>query len=568
MSCAVGLSSTFVVNEDGELFSWGFNQHSALGLLGAWPEVRDVEFTTIPTQIRDVGKGVQMVTANQSRAACVMQDGTVFLWGQGNKFPFPHVADTAGRDRPLIHVRHHDLEGERATQVACNKYGWTIVTDTGSVFVGMFNDTPVGPHGHIDNTDEAMQFASDSGLLFFRQIRPTVRLQQQVFGNMPIKMVAAGESHMLASGVFHGLWSWGANIQGCLGHGLGQELHTSTPTPVPAFHTHRVTWVAAGSFTSMAISAGSSGVTGVPRDDAGVYGWGRNLAGELGVGYEEGPSYMAQHEYQLRLQPVRISPAAFDDETIIMVACGPHCTAAISDTGKMWLFGYTARMANYTWSRQHALHSRGINVQTGRGRARDAVQGAGGGDGAGSDASNSSSDFSYSSDDSADEENRTDRRGTPFETKYVHKPVPARVQQRHFLGAKIVAVAAGDSHLAATTEDGHLYMFYAGIIPVLYRPYCTPLDDMYTEPVPALQKQLFGGKPLAVRGAWGPTHMFGMSRRDVALYAHGHFRSSSQYRAHTTSTRTRQQQMWAKQQAAGAAASTASTAADCTHWPS
>ena len=68
------------------------------------------------------------------------------------------------------------------TQVVCNQFGWNIVTDSGSVFAGMFLDTFVGPDGHIDDTNEAMRFTSETGELFFRQIYPTVRLAREFFG--------------------------------------------------------------------------------------------------------------------------------------------------------------------------------------------------------------------------------------------------------------------------------------------------------------------------------------------------------------------------------------------------
>jgi len=569
MSCAVSDRCTFVINEDGELFSWGRNEYSELGLMGAWPLVHNVGFTTIPTRIRAVGTGVLMVTAHRSRVACVMRDGTVFLWGRGNRFPFPYVDDLAGRDRPLIHVQQDELEGDWATQVVCNQFGWNIVTDSGSVFAGMFLDTFVGPDGHIDDTNEAMRFTSETGELFFRQIYPTVRLAREFFGRQPVKMVAVGTSHVLACGVFCRLWSWGTNTLGCLGRGLGSRHDTRTPTAVPSFETHRVTWVAAGPAHSMAISAGTSGLTRVRRDDAGVYGWGRNESGELGVGYEVAPSYMEQHELQVHLRPVRISPTAFDDDTITMITCAAYCTAAISDTGKMWLWGNTSGMSFETWTVRHALHSRGINVETGRGRARDgaAAQGHGSGAGAGDDSSSMSGSFD-GSDDSDDQENITLHRGTPLEFKYVWKFFPQRVLQRHFLGARIVAVVASDSHLAATTEHGYLYMFYGGIIPVLYRPYCTPLDVMLGEPAITSQKQYFGGRALAVRGASLRTDQSAMSRRDVVPYASGRFRSSSEYSAYMANTQRRQQQIWEKQEAAALAAVTAgtiaSTAADST----
>jgi len=433
----------------------------------------------------------------------------------------------------------------------------------------MFVDTPLGPDGHVDNTNEAMRYVSESAELFFRQIFPTVRLTSEYFGRQPIKIVAAGGRHVLACGVFCGLWSWGANRDGCLGHGLAPHHSTNTPMPVSTFDSHRVIWVAAGPMHSMSISAGTSGLTAVRCDDAGVYGWGSNVAGELGVGYEEAPSYMGQHELNMHLRPIRITPTAFDNKTITMIACAAHVTAVISDTGKMWLFGNTFRMAHQLWPRQHAMHSRGINIETGRGRA-GAHEGAAA-EGHGSESYDDSRPrvvLSDESDDSDDQENGTVYRYTPMETKYLYNVFPQRVLQRHFLGARIVHVAAGDTHVAATTEDGHLYMFYAGITPVLYRPYCTALEVMQSDPVLTSQKQYFGGQPLAVR----LTNLSAMSRRDVASYASGRFRSSSEYWAYIASTQIRQQRKWEKQEAAQsaavAAATTASTAADSGLGPS
>jgi hypothetical protein len=104
-------------------------------------------------------------------------------------------------------------------------------------------------------------------------------------------------------------------------------------------------------------------------------------------------------------------------------------------------------------------------------------------------------------------------------------------------------------------------MFYGGIIPVLYRPYCTPLDVMLGEPALTSQKQYFGGRALAVRGASLLTDQSAMSRRDVVPYASGRFRSSSEYSAYMASTQRRQQQIWEKQEAAALAAVTAATIA-------
>jgi len=47
---------------------------------------------------------------------------------------------------------------------------------------------------------------------------------------------------------------------------------------------------------------------------------------------------------------VRIDAVYFDNENITMIACALHCTAAVSETGKMWMFCNTNRMSGLAWS--------------------------------------------------------------------------------------------------------------------------------------------------------------------------------------------------------------------------
>ena len=93
----------------------------------------------------------------------------------------------------------------------------------------------------------------------------------------------------------------------------------------------------------MVVSAGTTG----RRDDGGVFRWGSNHAGQLGVGYA----------LSVHVQPVRIDPVYFD---ITMIACALHCTADVSKTGKMWMFSNTNRMSGLAWSVSHALQARGV----------------------------------------------------------------------------------------------------------------------------------------------------------------------------------------------------------------
>jgi len=99
----------------------------------------------------------------------------------------------------------------------------------------------------------------------------------------------------------------------------------------------------------------------------------------------------------------------------------------------------------------------------------------------------------------SDSENETDHQGKRYEKKSVHKIFPQRVRQEHVLGARFSLAAVSDSHVAATTEDGHLYMFYRGIIPVLYRPSSQPTSLVGVDPVLLLDQPYFGGRRVASR---------------------------------------------------------------------
>jgi len=119
------------------------------------------------------------------------------------------------------------------------------------------------------------------GYQFYRENQLAFRVEREYFSNMLIKMITAGNFHVLASGLYKGLWTWGTNLDGFLGRGIGTELTTDVPAPVPEFQAHQLTYLSASLRHSIVVSAGTTG----RRDDGGVFRWGSNHAGQLGVGY-------------------------------------------------------------------------------------------------------------------------------------------------------------------------------------------------------------------------------------------------------------------------------------------
>lgn len=462
MSIAVGEGCTFVINEVGSLYSWGRNTHSELGRHGIGPFAPTITNSVTPNHIAKLGNTVESVTGNGSRAACVMEDGSVWMWGKANTTPVPRTNKTPR------HIPRHFFQGEWPAQVACSSQRNYILTDAGSVFSTVALDTVI------------------DGVVVEQFLRPTL-LPREHFAGMPVKMIATGKYHVLAIGMQLGLWSWGVNFVGSIGCGLvgaEEQLH---PTPVTPFQTHRMTYVAAGNYHSMAVSAGTYEVGG---DEDGLFAWGNARNGQLGLQKE---AILQQS------RPRRINAEHFNSEKISMVACANTCTIALAESGTLWMFGELSVMSTEA---------------VGNVTVDDIVDVA---------------EINYE-DTEAWEWEDTDNDvvgediGVDMYNPFMYH-IPRKVRLDPFRGAKIVAVAAGTTHVAICTENGLLYL-WNGFRPALFRPVGQPLP----EPVPAsviVRQPYFGG--YAIRVAYRLAH------RDAARFALGHVRTNAEYHAHLRS---------------------------------
>ena len=95
----------------------------------------------------------------------------------------------------------------------------------------------------------------------------------QLEGDLRARQVAAGAAHSLAVDADGGLWSWGRNAHGQLGHG------TARPSPAPRrvlpLRARPVVQAAAGAFHSLAVL----------REGA-LYAFGLGADGRLGLGHQ------------------------------------------------------------------------------------------------------------------------------------------------------------------------------------------------------------------------------------------------------------------------------------------
>uniref|UniRef100_A0A803PIG1 RCC1-like domain-containing protein n=1 Tax=Cannabis sativa TaxID=3483 RepID=A0A803PIG1_CANSA len=139
--------------------------------------------------------------------------------------------------------------------------------------------------------------------------------QLSALDGLEISSVTCGADHTTAYSERHmEVYSWGWGDFGRLGHGNSSDLFT--PQPIKALHGIRITQIACGDSHCLAVTM-----------EGEVQSWGRNQNGQLGLGTTEDS-----------LVPRKIQ--AFKGISIKMVAAGAEHTAAITEDGSLYGWGW------------------------------------------------------------------------------------------------------------------------------------------------------------------------------------------------------------------------------------
>ena len=131
-------------------------------------------------------------------------------------------------------------------------------------------------------------------------------------GGKKIVVVAAKFCHTAAITDSGELWTWGWNVDGQLGIG-DTEIYRHAPVKV-SVNGQKIVAVAAGTYHTAAVT-----------DSGELWTWGDNNAGQLGIG-----------DTTDRHAPVKVS---VNGQKIVAVAAGVRHTAAITDSGELWIWG-------------------------------------------------------------------------------------------------------------------------------------------------------------------------------------------------------------------------------------
>ncbi|MQL97247.1 hypothetical protein Taro_029942 [Colocasia esculenta] len=130
---------------------------------------------------------------------------------------------------------------------------------------------------------------------------------------VPVAAVTCGGFFTIAVTTEGQLWSWGANSNFELGR--GNNVSDWRPTPIPGLEGVRVIQIASGGYHSLALT-----------DKGEVLSWGHGGHGQLG------------HQ-SIKNQKVPLLVESLAKEHVIYIACGGSSSAAVTDTGKLYMWG-------------------------------------------------------------------------------------------------------------------------------------------------------------------------------------------------------------------------------------
>jgi alpha-tubulin suppressor-like RCC1 family protein len=279
-----GQDHSSAITETGKLYTWGWNQYGQLG---------DGTTTnkSTPTLIDAFnGEKIVAVSLGASHSSAITETGKLYIWGY-NYYGQLGDGTTTNISTPTL---IDSFGGEKVVAVSLGYYHSSAITETGKLYTWGLNN--YGRLGDGTTTQRNTPTLIDA------------------FGGEKIVSVSLGTHHSSAITETGKLYTWGYNYYGQLGDGTTTQRNT--PTLIDAFGGEKIVSVSLGGYHSSAIT-----------ETGKLYTWGYNNNGELGDGTTTS-----------RTTPTLID--SFGGEKIVAVSLGRNHSSAITETGKLYIWGY------------------------------------------------------------------------------------------------------------------------------------------------------------------------------------------------------------------------------------
>lgn len=246
---AVGARHTLALSAEGELFAWGENDR---GQLGDGTQVR----RDVPVRVDIGGRKFTTMGAGWKHSLAVNEDGQLYAWGENT---FAQLGAEPSTTNVVLVSNHTNLAGVRIVAVGGGAGFSAALSDDGRVFT--WGEADLGQTGNT------RVFA------LWVPIPSQVDTNGVLSGKRVVSMAVQAHNTLVLTSD-GGMFGWGWNVFGNLGNGTARTANI----PVAVDMT--------GALAGKTISQLSGGwdFAMVLTADGEVFGWGRNMDGELGQG--------------------------------------------------------------------------------------------------------------------------------------------------------------------------------------------------------------------------------------------------------------------------------------------
>jgi len=291
------------LHNDSSVWTWGWNNKGQLG---------DGQTTDLfaPTRVEGLTRVTRIATGAYHTMA-LLYNGDVKIWGS-NSYGQLGDGTLTERYRP---VAVNNLENVKDISAGYN-HSLAILYDNTVMAWGQNNAGQIG-----DNTSNN------------KKLTPV-----KVSDLVNVISLAAGKEHSMALKKNGTVWTWGSNDKGQLGIGSTQNKNH----PVIIETLSDIVAIAAGGQHSLALD-----------DDGAIWVWGLNNQGQLGNG-----TMMTDANLNYASSPAKIE----SNETFIAIAAGENHSMALSTDGTVWAWGDNSKGQLGNNSIQNSLEPQKVNA--------------------------------------------------------------------------------------------------------------------------------------------------------------------------------------------------------------
>ena len=287
---ACGVFHTFILKNDGSVWSCGNNGYGQLGL---GDTTKRTTFTQVTTNINN---DVKYIACGQYHTFILKNDGSVWSCGD-NYYGQLGLNDTTDTDRKIFTKVTNNINND-ATQIVCGQYHAFILKNDGSVWgCGKNNSGQLG----LGNTTTQITFT-----------KVTTNI------NNDVKQIACGYNHTYILKNDGSIWVCGLNTDGELG--FGDTTNRNTFTQVTTNINNDVKQIVGGQYHTIIL-----------KNDGSVWSCGSNGSGELGLGNTTDRNTFTKVTTNI-------------NNDVKQIACGGYHTFILKNDGSLCGCGYNSNV--------------------------------------------------------------------------------------------------------------------------------------------------------------------------------------------------------------------------------